>query len=237
MKKLLIIFQLLITLVTICLKVNATEMPISDDGEIRGRVTDSLTGTGIPSANVVILKSGGILMAVTTNNNGEFIIKPLKPGNYTLQASFVGYATLTIKDVTVNSNKFTEVNFMLTLKNDLPPAIVTYIPPMIEKDNVITCTILNAQEIKTSPYNNIQDMAASAAGVYQKEEGGSINVRGARAEATQYYIDGIKEIGGFSLPKNAIAQIQVITGGIPAMYGDATGGIVVITTKSFMNGW
>ena len=139
--------------------------------------------------------------------------------------------------VNVNANRFTEVNFQLSFSNDLPICNIKYVPPMIEKDNVISCTILTAQEIKSSPYMNMQDMVSTAAGVYQKEEGGSINVRGARSEGTQYYVDGVKEIGGFSLPKNAIAQIQVITGGIPAMYGDATGGIVVITTKSFMSGW
>jgi outer membrane receptor protein involved in Fe transport len=39
--------------------------------------------------------------------------------------------------------------------------------------------------------------------------------------------------GNFSLPMNAIAEINVITGGVPAQFGDATGGIVVITTKSY----
>ena len=34
-----------------------------------------------------------------------------------------------------------------------------------------------------------------------------------------------------NLPKSAIEEVQVITGGLPASYGDATGGIVSITTR------
>lgn len=236
MKKLLIMCMLVITAINAYSKDNTLNL-IAEDGEIRGRVNDSVTGMGIPSANVLILRGTDVMVVVTTNTNGEYVIKPLKPGSYTVQASFVGYGAITYNAVTVNANRFTELNFSLSLKTDLPVAVVTYVPPMIEKDNVISCKILNAQEIKTLPYQNVRDIAATAAGVYQKEEGGAINVRGARAESTQYYVDGIKEIEGFSLPKSAIAQIQIITGGIPAMYGDATGGIIVITTKSYMNGW
>ena len=210
---------------------------LTEDGEIRGQVTDSLTGTPIPSATILLLRDNDVLLNVTADTNGAYVIKPLKPGYYSVKASFVGYASKTITQVLVTANRFTELNFQLSLKSDLPEARVTYTPPMIEKDNVITCKILTPDEIKTTPYTNLRDLASTSAGVVQKEEGGAINIRGARAEATQYYIDGIKIIGGFSLPKNAIAQMQVITGGVPAMYGDATGGIVVITTKSYMSGW
>ena len=37
----------------------------------------------------------------------------------------------------------------------------------------------------------------------------------------------------FTIPKAAIEEISVLTGGIPAQFGDVTGGIVIITTKSF----
>lgn len=46
------------------------------------------------------------------------------------------------------------------------------------------------------------------------------------------YIDGIRTIGTTNLPKSALDQVTVITGGIPAEYGEATGGVINITTKS-----
>ena len=45
------------------------------------------------------------------------------------------------------------------------------------------------------------------------------------------YIDGIRVRGSSSLPAAAIEQVDVVLGGVPAQYGDATGGIINVTTK------
>ncbi len=58
-----------------------------------------------------------------------------------------------------------------------------------------------------------------------------INIRGSRSDATSYYVDGIKVRGGVGLPQKGTEQITVITGGVPAQYGDATGGIISVTTR------
>ena len=41
----------------------------------------------------------------------------------------------------------------------------------------------------------------------------------------------MKVRGGLGVPQGGIEQITVITGGVPAQYGDATGGIISVTTK------
>jgi hypothetical protein len=46
-------------------------------------------------------------------------------------------------------------------------------------------------------------------------------------------VDNVKIIGELNVPAGAIAEIIVYSGGIPARYGDVTGGVVVITTKSY----
>lgn len=51
--------------------------------------------------------------------------------------------------------------------------------------------------------------------------GGTPIFRGSRADGTAYYIDGVRvQSGSTNIPANAIDQIQVITGGTPAQYGD-----------------
>jgi outer membrane cobalamin receptor len=85
------------------------------------------------------------------------------------------------------------------------------------------------------PSRDIKDIVSIVPSVVQTEEGGSLNIRGSRAGDTQYIVDGIKVNEGFSVPKSAIAYITVITGGIPAQFGDATGGIIIITTKNYMS--
>ena len=60
-------------------------------------------------------------------------------------------------------------------------------------------------------------------------------MRGSRENATAYYVDGIKVRGAIGVPTSGIEQITVVTGGLPAQYGDATGGIIAVTTKGPSN--
>ena len=93
--------------------------------------------------------------------------------------------------------------------------------------------VLDAQQIELSLARDPKELVALTSQANTKDDGQDINIRGSRSDATQYYVDGIKMIGGFSVPKAAIKEIKVISGGVPAMFGDATGGIVLITTKSY----
>jgi hypothetical protein len=58
-----------------------------------------------------------------------------------------------------------------------------------------------------------------------------MSIKGSRSDASYYFIDGIKVRGSSNLPKSAIEEVSVITGGVPASYGDITGGIISITTR------
>ena len=61
-------------------------------------------------------------------------------------------------------------------------------------------------------------VAATTAGIYQRDEGDAVNIRGSRSDATEYYIDGIKVRGALGVPTSGIEQIKVVTGGVPAQY-------------------
>lgn len=60
----------------------------------------------------------------------------------------------------------------------------------------------------------------------------SSNIRGARPDGTVYFIDGVKVRGSSNIPQAAISQQEVITGGVPAQYGNAVGGVVNTTRNS-----
>ena len=104
---------------------------------------------------------------------------------------------------------------------------------MLDQDNLGGKTV-TSEEIKAMPTRSVASVAATAAGVYQADEGSSLNVRGSRSDATDYYVDGIK-VRGSALPQSAIEQITVMNSGLSAMYGDATGGIISITSKGPSN--
>jgi outer membrane receptor for monomeric catechols len=223
MKKLTIVFVVLI-----CIATSAS----AQFGEIRGVVTDKVTGELLPGA-AIIYSVSGVMKGTTSDEKGEYKIKPLVAGSYNLEFSYVMYKKSKIDNIAVSANKTTYVNIVMESDNQLPPITVRWEEPLIDPEVTGSMTILTPEEIDHAVERDIVSLVANTAGAYQKEEGGSINIRGSRGNATIYVVDGVRMQEGFSIPKSAIAEVTVLTGGIPAQFGDATGGVVLITTKSF----
>ncbi len=60
---------------------------------VRGFITDASDGQALQGVNVGITDATGNLRGSVTNDDGFFIIIRLAPGQYTLQASFIGFET------------------------------------------------------------------------------------------------------------------------------------------------
>lgn len=206
---------------------------MAQSGEIKGKVLDKVSKEPLPFANVIVELNGSQAGGAQTDFDGNFTIKPLNPGRYNLKASFVGYAAIEIKGVLVSADKITFQDLAMTKGAvDITAVdIVEYKVPIIDKGNPSTQSTVTQEEIKVAPTRDVKSVAATSAGIFQRDEGDDVNVRGSRSDATDYYIDGIKVRGSTNLPQSGIEQITVVTGGVPAQYGDATGGIINITTR------
>jgi len=208
---------------------------MAQSGSLKGVITDAMSGEPVPFANIVIEKNGNQSGGTTTDFDGKYTIKPVEPGTYTIKATFVGYGTVEVIGVIVSANKITFQDVKLQQGVAIGEIkIVRYKKPLLDQDNLSGET-KTAEEIVALPTRNIASVAASTAGIYQRDEGDGVNVRGSRSDATEYYVDGIKVRGSMGVPTSGIEQITVITGGVPAQYGDATGGIISITTKGPSN--
>jgi outer membrane receptor protein involved in Fe transport len=199
-------------------------------GTVSGVIKDSKTGEPIPFANVVV-ESGGMQFGLGQSNiDGVYTIKPIDPGTYEVKCSYVGYKPVKTTGVIVSAGKITTVNISLesSVVDIKEFEVIAYDVPLIDDYQGKTLT---KEEIIALPTRSVQSVAATTAGVTQTDEGSGINVRGSRQDATFYFVDGIKVRGSTQIPQQGIEQIQVITGGIPAMYGDATGGVISITTR------
>jgi len=204
-------------------------------GTLKGVILDLMTGEPIPFANVVIEKGGNQLAGTTTDFDGKYTIKPIEPGNYNVQATFVGYQTVEITGVVISANKITFQDLKLQEGVALGEIkIIEYKKPLLDQDNLSGET-KTAEEIVALPTRSVASVASTTAGIYQKDEGDAVNMRGSRENATSYYVDGIKVRGAIGVPTSGIEQITVVTGGLPAQYGDATGGIISVTTKGPSN--
>jgi outer membrane receptor protein involved in Fe transport len=204
----------------------------AQSGTLSGTVKDAATGEPIPFANVSIEENGNIVTGGMTDFDGKYSIKPIPAGRYTVKASYVGYATLQYNNVQVTAGKIAFQDFALNASAEIlqEVEIREYKVPLIAKDQTESGGTVTSEDIAKMPGRSASSVATTVGGVYS-ENGEVGSIRGARSEGTVYYVDGVKVRGSSSVPKSAIEQVTVITGGLAAKYGDATGGIISVTTK------
>lgn len=201
-------------------------------GTIKGTVLDSESGEGVPFANVKLIQNGAVKGGATTDFDGKFTISSVTPGSYDIEINSVGYKPSRTEGVIVSSDKIRFIEFKLATGNELEEVeVIAYQVPLIDKDGGASGGTVTREDIAKMPGRSAAAVATTVGGVGTDAEGNISSVRGARENATFYYIDGIKVRGSSGLPKAAIQEVTVITGGLPANYGDATGGIISVTTR------
>lgn len=217
----------------LCLVANAQ----SQLGELRGKIIDAKTKKPLDYASITLELNGIVKATKLSDDEGEFIIKPLQPGEYTVKVTYSGYQNAVTTGVIVISDQITYQNVAMNQNSsgkELETVVVKAKRKLIDPDNKSGAVITNPI---AAPTRNVNMLANTVAGV-DARAGATPNIRGARADGTAYYIDGVRvNAGSFTVPTNAIDQIQVITGGTPAQYGDFTGGAITINTKAPSKRW
>ncbi len=217
-------------LMTLAIVLAACSLAFAQTGRLKGKVTDE-TGEPVSFANIVLEKGGTMIGGATSDFDGNYDINPIPPGTYDLKATFVGYNNYVLNGIIIPANKITDWNIKMTSGaiSLTEVTVIDYEVPLISKDNTTSGASITAEEIAKLPNRSASGVASTVGGVVSVDgEVGS--VRGSR-ESAVYYIDGVKVIGSASVPQSAIDQVDVILGGTPAMYGDAMGGIINLTTK------
>ncbi|MGB1295929.1 MAG: TonB-dependent receptor domain-containing protein [Flavobacteriales bacterium] len=198
---------------------------------LRGTVTEAGSGETVPMANVVVKSGQNIVQGGATDFDGNYVISPLSPGTYDVEVSFIGMATKKIAGVQISPSKATQLSVQLSEEGNLIDEIVVeWEKPII--DPFKSGEIKGAEEIANIPNRGVGAIVANTGGVSQVDNGGGLTVRGGRSGQTTYFVDGVKVIGNPPVINNqAMDQVQVITGGVPAEYGDVTSGVISIVTK------
>ncbi len=197
---------------------------------LQGSVKDADTGEPIIFGTVALYRSNVLITGTETDFNGFYSVTELDPGTYDVVFSYTGYQETKIEGVTINAGRANRLDSKLSAGVTLTEIVVKYEKPLIEQDNTTQGSTLSSEQIRNLPTRDVNALASLGAGVASADEGGDLAIRGSRSNATDYYIDGIR-VSGRMLPKQQIEQLQVITGGVEARYGDVTGGVISITTK------
>ncbi|MBC7411211.1 MAG: carboxypeptidase regulatory-like domain-containing protein [Bacteroidia bacterium] len=200
-------------------------------GAIKGQLVDDAKEP-IPFANVVAITGGNIVGQGQSDFDGNYVIKPLKAGTYTIKATCVGFTALQMDKVGVSSDETRFLKLTMSKGTDLKEVkIVEFKNPAINQNGGGTNTI-DKKAYQNMAAKDLGSVVATGGGVGRSNDrSGELNIRGQRGDAANIMIDGERAIGGKGVPQRGVEQIDVVTSGIPARYGNVTGGVINITTS------
>jgi iron complex outermembrane receptor protein len=237
---------------------------VSSFGQTSGTVTGSVkdaTGQALQGASVQVQNSR---VGTTTNAQGIFTLS-VNPGNYTIVASYVGYATVT-KSIDVQSNVSTTVDFVLTEAGDFAEVVVTGTRalPRTQLQSTAPIDLIDVKKIAGDApqvYLNqiLNYVAPSFNSATQTVADGTDHIdpaslRGLGPDQVLVLINGKRRYntalvnlnGTFgrgavgtdmnAIPVSAIDRVEILRDGASAQYGsDAIAGVINIILKSSVN--
>jgi len=204
-------------------------------GSIRGVITDAETGEPLPGVNVVV---EGTYYGAATDLQGRFVIPRVNPGQYTLKITMIGYKVVQRTGVVVRAGETVELKLQLqpTVLALGQEVVVVGERPLFDIEETASRRALSSREISQQVVEDVKDIVATQVGVVEMDEG--LHIRGGRAYENAYLIDGLSVQDplagtgfGLKLTSDAIEEVEIITGGFNAEYGQAMSGVVNVTTK------
>ena len=203
----------------------------AQSASLRGTVVDK-EGETVIGGNVTIFKNGVKRLTAVTDLDGNYSVN-LDGGTYDVEFTYLGLATQRQEKVVVPNGQIIKLNVKMDdTATSLGEVIVKeYKNPLIRQDNTTSGNTITSEQIQNLPTRNVSAMVALTSGVSSNDGDGNIRIKGSRDESTIYMVDGVRVNKESLPPAQEIDQLQVITGGIEAQYGDATGGVIAIQTK------
>lgn len=204
-------------------------------GNLSGTVTDAVTGDALPGVNVIIK---GTYYGAATDINGKFRINNISVGTYNVDISLIGYKTFQYTGIEIQANKTKELvikleETVLTLDQDV---VVIGDKPLLDVEETQSKKTITKDDLDIAVIENISDIVTQQSGVVKSDN--SIHIRGGRSYENAFLLDGVSVQDplagtgfGLQLSANAIEEVEVITGGFNAEFGQATSGVVNVRTR------
>lgn len=204
-------------------------------GVLSGTVKDLKTGDALPGVNIILK---GTYYGAATDINGKFRINNISAGNYNVDISLIGYKTTQYTGISIENNKIKELDVkleetVLTLDQDV---VVIGEKPLLDVEETQSKKTITKDDLDIAVIENISDIVTQQSGVVKSDN--SIHIRGGRSYENAFLLDGVSVQDplagtgfGLQLSANAIEEVEVITGGYNAEFGQATSGVVNVRTR------
>lgn len=215
--------------------------PAANTGSLSGTLTDA-DGQPVSGAEVLLKDARARLVGRTlSDRQGRFRFAALTPGRYTAAATGLA-ASLTVN---VSAGRTTTIE--LATVQELHPITVVGARAARARNALSPATgssqyVFDRKAIETLPQGEatpLNQVLLQAPGV-ANDSYGQLHVRGDHADL-QYRINGVLLPEGVSsfgqtLDTRIAQKIDLLTGALPAQYGERTAGVIDLTTKDDLDG-
>jgi len=213
-------------------------------GSVQGVVKDP-TGALVPNAAITVTQPvTGYSQTTQTDAQGAFKLVNLPFNTYKVRAEASGFQAA---EQSIDLETTIPVNVELSLSLEEATAAVTVTTSggaMIETDRTSSDTDINQtileRPLGAAPSRAIESIVASTPG-FVTDDNGRMHPRGSESQV-QYVIDGVpvtdnlSAIFSTSLDARTLRTVEVLTGGIPAEFGDKLAGVINVNTRSGLEG-
>ena len=226
-------------------RVNAQSQAIN--GQIEGVVTDS-TGAAIPNAAITIRNiETGAERSVTSDESGIYRAPLLPLGTYRVTVSTPNFKRLIREGITLTTGQVATVNLTLEAGDVSATVTVSSDAPIADPGKIDVGRVMNTREVQNlplvsrNPYN-YSLLQANVTGRPNSEFGvPRINANG-YARRTNYQLDGNNNTQGdragirlMPISEIFVSEVQLVTNGFSAEFGNTPGLIMNAITPSGTN--
>ena len=216
---------------------------------IHGSVRERLSETPLPDTRLVLVATAARADGIPTEHetrsgvNGAFLLDELTPGTYTLEAHLPGFVVERLEQIQVAPGEVVEVRIRLQpAPMALDEIVVTPSFISLMQEEPVTGLTLDRKDIFALPHlgNDIYRAFTLLPGVTGGEVSARFNVRGGRADEVLMLLDRVELYEPFHLKDyasalsivtpQALREVNLMTGGFPAEFGDRMSGVLDMTT-------
>ena len=223
-------------IITLTLLIFTFNLSFAQTGKLKGKVTEG--SSAIPSVNIFLM---GTTIGTVTDEKGNYIFNSIPVGDYQIRFSSVGYETRFF-DITIYNSKTIELNVNLKQKAiEVDEVQVTGFKHQEQSDTRTSLIDLNPKSAKVLPGagEDVLRTLQSLPGVLAPNDFSSqLIVRGSGPDQNLIVMDDIEIFNPYRLygvismfNPDAVSDVNLITGGFPAKYGDRLSAVLDVTNR------
>ncbi|MEP7116715.1 MAG: TonB-dependent receptor [Acidobacteriota bacterium] len=207
---------------------------ISDEsGAVLPGVTVTLRGRAVPGAPTTV-----------TNESGVYRFVNLPPGSYDVTAELAGFSTSTQTGIQVSLGGTAEITVQLKVSTQQETITVTAQAPVVDSTSSQVATNYSREWVENAPVRRFTffDLINAAPGVSPATSTSSRSQSfGSATNENMYLLDGTDlaaPLTGAAWPwpnTDAIEEVQVLSLGAPADYGNLAGAVFNVVTRQGSN--